>query len=63
MTNYYKVFSQDILDSWNKTKLATLTGADSLSAYMDLWTGSSTTLLDDLTEALSDRRKDLDEIL
>ena len=63
MTKYYKTFSQDVIDSWDKTKLATLTGTDSLNAYMNLWTGNSTTLLDNLTDALLKRREDLDEIL
>ena len=63
MSKYYKMFSQDAMDSWGKTKLAALTGTDSLNSYMDMWSSNNTTLLDDLTTALQQRQLDLDEIL
>lgn len=63
MLGVYQATGADLIDLWEKTKLASLTGMDSIQDYMDNWITASDSFLYDMSDALDDRKKMLDSIL
>ena len=63
MLSVYQATGADLIDLWEKTKLASLTGMDSIQDYMDNWVTASDSFLYNMSDALKDRQKMLDSIL